>query len=109
LTKDESKILDWRSTGRRKARRTLYAAYVPYACVHCGKTSEEPPKDAPAWFDEIWPEENRVLDYPLQADHETKDYQNNEVENINWKCSPCHKKDDGKTAKGEPQTTKNYW
>lgn len=109
MTKDESKIIDWRSTGRRKARRALYAAFVPYKCVHCGKTSKEPPKDAPHHFEEIWPEENRVLDYQLQADHESKDYENNELDYINWKCQPCHKADDKQSAKGEPQSTVSYW
>lgn len=109
MTKDESKILDWRSTGRRKARRSLYRAKEPYKCADCGVTSMEPPKDAPAGFDEIWPEENRVLDYPLQADHETKDYQNNEPENLNWRCVPCHKKHDSLTGKGESTINTNYW
>lgn len=119
MTKDESKIKDWRSTGRRKARRELYNSYTPYACVgyrlpdgsrsHCHKTSKEPPKDAPRWFDEIWPEENRVLDYQLEADHESKDWTNNELDYLNWKCKVCHKKDDSATAKGVAQTTVNYW
>lgn len=109
MTRDESLIKDWRSTGRRKARRALYHAYVPYACVDCGVTSNEAPKDAPSWFDEIWPEERRELDYPLQADHESKDYENNEVEYLNWRCNPCHKKADRQSAKGEPQKSKNVW
>ena len=109
MTKDESRIKDWRSTGRRKARRALYAGYVPYKCVHCGKTSKEPPKDAPHHFEEIWPEENRVLDYQLQADHESKDYENNELDYINWKCAPCHQKDDRAVPKDQPQRTVNYW
>jgi hypothetical protein len=109
MTKDESKILDWRSTGRRKARRALYHAYVPYSCVDCGVTSLEPPKDAPAWFDELWPESQRVLDYQLQADHESKDFENNEVEYLNWRCQPCHKKADRQTGKGIPQKSLNVW
>jgi len=113
MTLDESKIKDWRSTGRRKARRALFDARVPYACADCGVTSKEPPKELTdkqkLFFDEIWPEENRILDYPLQADHESKDYQNNELEYINWRCSPCHRKADSKTGKGEAQTTVNVW
>lgn len=119
MTKDEDKILDWRSTGRRKARRALYYAYTPYACVgyllpdgsrfNCGKTTKEPPKDAPKWFDEIWPEENRVLDYPLEADHESKDFKNNEIEYLNFKCKSCHRLDDNKTDKGTPQVVVNLW
>lgn len=99
--KDEDRILDWRSTGRRKARRELYLNYVPFMCVDCGRTSKEPPKDAPTWFDEIWPEENRVLDYSLQADHESKDWTNNDVNFLNWRCAPCHKEHDKQTGIGE--------
>ena len=99
--KDESGIKDWRSTGRLKARKELFANYVPFACIDCGRTSKFPPKDAPKWFEELWPEENRVLDYSLQADHETKDLQNNDVNELAWRCAPCHKEHDNKTAKGE--------
>jgi DNA-directed RNA polymerase subunit RPC12/RpoP len=107
--RDESRIKDWRSTGRRKARRELYTAFVPYSCVDCGKTSKEPPKDAPHHFEEIWPEENRVLDSQLQADHESKDYTNNELDYINWRCVSCHQKLDRTTAKGVATKSMNYW
>ena len=106
--KDESKIQDIRSTGRRIARRTLFNSREPYKCagvpelnIVCGKTSMEPPKDAPSFFDEIWPEDNRVLGYPLQADHESKDLWNNDLQHINWRCQPCHKKHDNMSEKGE--------
>lgn len=101
MTKDESKIIDWRSTGRRKARRALFAAYVEYICCDCGVTVKEPPKDAPKHFEEIWPEVRRELDYQLQADHETKDYTNNDIEFLKWRCQPCHKAHDNLTGKGE--------
>jgi len=119
MTKDENKILDWRSTGRRKARRALYNAYIPYKCVgyllpdgsrfNCGKTTIEPPKDAPHHFDEIWPEKNRVLTVQLEADHETKDFKNNELDYVNWKCKSCHRFDDNRTEKGVPQVSTNLW
>lgn len=115
MTKDESHIIDWRSTGRRKARRELYRNGVEYKCagvpelnITCGVTSKEPPKDAPANFLELWPEEKRVLDYPLEADHESKDWQNNSIEFLNWRCRSCHKKHDSMTEKGE-STVKNEW
>lgn len=103
--KDESRIKDWRSTGRRKARKELFANYVPFMCVgteehDCGKTSKKPPMDAPPWFEELWPEENRVLDYSLQADHETKDVTNNDINELAWRCAACHKEHDIKTEKG---------
>ena len=107
--KDEDKIQDWRSTGRRKARRELYINYVPYCCADCGVTTIEPPKDAPIWFEDIWPEENRTLGYSLQADHETKDYTINTIEFLNWRCQPCHKKHDALTVKGESTVTEDYF
>lgn len=115
--KDESKIKDWRSTGRRKARKVLFESYRPFVCVgyilngtqyHCGKTTIEPPKDAPSWFDEIWPEENRVLSQ-LQADHESKDVTSNDEEFLNWRCPSCHKKQDQQTEKGQATVTIDYW
>lgn len=74
------------------------------ACVDCGKTSREPPKDAPNFFEEIWPEEKRVLSSQLQADHESKDLTNNAVEDLNWRCPSCHKKADQKTESGVSQS-----
>ena len=108
MTKDESKIKDWRSTGRRKARRELYNSYVPYACVECGLTTVEPPKDAPKHFSEIWPEFGRVLKSQLQADHESKDYTNNELDAINWRCVSHHRLADKQTGKGEAQHSLDY-
>lgn len=114
MTKDETRIKDWRSTGRRKARRELYNSLVPYVCVGwtdyeaelyypCGKTAIEPPKDAPKWFDDIWPTENRVLSSQLQADHETKDLKNNVLSALNWRCPSCHRHQDQQTDKGQAQ------
>lgn len=100
MTKDLDRIKDWRSTGRRIARRELYKNRVEYKCEYCGVTTKEPPKDAPKYFEEIWPEENRVLDYQLQANHKTKDLTQNTLEFLEWCCQPCHKKIDGTTAKG---------
>lgn len=101
MARDEL-IIDWRSTGRRKGRRELFKARVDFCCVDCGKTTKTPPKDAPIYFDEIWPYENRSLNpQSLQCDHEDKDYTNNNIENINWRCSSCHKKRDQQTKKGE--------
>jgi hypothetical protein len=48
-----------------------------------------------------------VLDYSLQADHETKDVTNNDINELAWRCAGCHKLHDNKTGKGEStkQTT----
>jgi len=134
VTKDESRIKDWRSTGRRKGRRELYSHHVPYVCVgyitpegtqvKCGKTVLEPPKDAPKWFDEIWPEDGeevlidgfmitvrRCLTSQLEIDHETKDFTDNTLEHLNFRCSKHHKAADRQTARGvAQQTTKiDFW
>ena len=100
--------------GERLVR--LYLKHIFLSSVFdCGKTNVEPPKDAPIWFEEIWPEENRVLRndknsaYGLQADHLSKDYQNNEIENIVWRDPSCHKKADLRTKKGVAQRTIKYF
>lgn len=107
--KNEDAIQDWRSTGRRKARLELFKSYEEYKCVDCGKTTVEPPKDAPTWFEEIWPEQNRILLSQLQADHETKDLTQNSVEFLNWRCPSCHKLQDNKTEKGEATVTEKLF
>jgi hypothetical protein len=96
---------DPRSTGRRRARKVLYENYVPYVCVDCECTSGVRPKDAPEWFEEIWPirekmELGLVVWSTLQADHEDKDVTNNVIENVNWRCASCHKIHDSQTEKG---------
>ena len=101
MTKNDDRILDWRSTGRRRARKELFDNYIPFRCVGCGKTSKVPPKDAPKHFDDIWPNENRILEYSLQANHKTKNYQDNDVSLLEWVCQPCHKERDNVTGKGE--------
>jgi len=118
MTKDETKIKDWRSTGRRKARRALYEAMVPYRCAgfdkgaehfSCGKTTIKPPEDAPKWFDEIWPEDNRTLESQLQADHKSKDLTNNNIDHLDWRCPSCHRYQDQQTEKGQAQSTVDFW
>ena len=104
------KVKDIRSTGRRRARRSLFRSRRDFICegyedendiLHsCGKTVKEPPKDAPSFFEDIWPEENRVLSQ-LQADHMDKDLENNSEQNLAWRCPSCHKLSDQQTAKGE--------
>lgn len=109
MTKNESNIKDIRSTGRRRARKALYESYTLFACVDCGKTSINPPKDAPKFFEEIWPTEQRVLSYSLQADHETKDLLDNDVSILNWRCEPCHKIHDSATKVGESTIKREYF
>ncbi len=110
---------DVRSTGRRRARKELFNSYVPFSCVgyidskgthhECGKTSINPPKDAPSHFEEIWPEENRVLSYSLQADHESKDLTDNDVARLAWRCAYCHKESDKQTDPGKSTVDSSIW
>lgn len=110
----DGQVQDWRSTGRRRARKILFEARVDYACfgyddpttgvlVPCQRTSLAPPKDAPKWFEEIWPYENRCLSSQLQADHLDKDVTHNELNNLAWRCPSCHKIQDKQTGVGEAQ------
>lgn len=108
MTKDESKIQDWRSTGRRRARKELFKSHISFECADCGKTTKEPPKDAPRWFEEIWPETLRVL-AKLEANHTTKDVTVNDVAFLEWLCPSCHKKKDSQTGVGESTVTESYW
>lgn len=109
-------VQDWRSTGRKRGRRTLFEERRSFSCVghhgiHCGKTTSSPPPDAPSWFEEIWPEENRVLSQ-LQVDHENKDYTDNDPSNLEWRCASCHKLADSETEKGVSRVSDRsgmYW
>jgi hypothetical protein len=107
--KDESKIKDWRSTGRRKGRRSLYNSHIEYRCKKCTFTTKLPPKDAPPWFEEIWPEELRVLDSQLQVQHKTKDVTQNDEDDLEWLCPSCHKIEDLKTEVGVSLVEKKNW
>ena len=109
MTKNEELVVDWRSTGRRRARKELFRNYIPYKCIDCGITVTEPPKDAPPWFDEIWPEENRKLESQLQADHESKDVTLNDIEFLNWRCPKHHKLKDLSTEKGVATETTKFF
>ena len=118
MTSKRRSMIDVRSTGRRRARKELYEARVPFMCAGtkldgivtpCGKTVIIPPKDAPEWFDEIWPVGNRVLHNSLQADHESKDLEANDIQFLNWRCSSCHKLQDNETEKGTATVDTDLW
>lgn len=89
--KQRKRVKDWRSTGRKRGRRILFEEQVEFKCQSCGRTSNKPPPDAPEYFEDLWPEELRLLDYSLQVNHINKDYTDNDPSNLQWLCEPCHK------------------
>lgn len=118
MTKKRRSMVDVRSTGRRRARKELFEARIDFKCAGtiiggittpCDKTVITPPKDAPEWFEEIWPTEKRVLKNSLQADHESKDLEANDIRFLNWRCSSCHKLQDNETEKGEATVDVDLW
>jgi len=94
-------IKDWRSTGRKRARKVLFDEERPFMCEICSRTVIEPPPDAPEYFEELWPSAKRLLPYTLQANHKNKDITDCDESNLQWLCSLCHKLLDRLTAKGE--------
>lgn len=100
--KPDDQIEDWRSTGRRRARRVLFESMIEFKCCDCGVTTATRPKEAPPWFDDLWPEENRTASQ-LQADHVSKDVTLNDVDDLCWRCPSCHKLADIATEKGVSQ------
>jgi len=101
LARKRKLVVDWRSTGRKRLRKALFEEEVPYKCNQCGRTSVKPPPDAPPYFEDIWPEEKRVLAYSLQANHINKDITDNDPANGEWLCALCHKALDSMSAVGE--------
>jgi hypothetical protein len=106
--KNEENIKDWRSTGRRKARKELFRSYTVFECDTCKQTSNKPPQDAPPWFEEIWGE-HRTLTSQLQAQHQTKDVTNNDLSVLKWLCPSCHKLEDQETEKGVSTIDTSLW
>lgn len=110
-----NQVQDWRSTGRKRGRRILYETRREFKCigvpelgVECGKTVVEPPPDAPSWFEDIWPEEMRVLTSTLQVDHLSKDYTDNDPANLEWACASCHRLSDNLTEPGVSKERTDY-
>ena len=91
---DESEgIKDWRSTGRKRGRRTLIrlvaAGERKYACEICDYVPSIP-----------WDQPSRGGDI-LDCDHRNKDYRDNDPANLRWLCRDCHKREDSQTGVGE--------
>ena len=94
-------VIDWRSTGRKRGRKVLFEELLPFQCNWCERTVISPPPDAPDYFEDIWPEEKRTLEYSLQVNHINKDYTDNDPANLQWMCALCHKVADSFTGAGE--------
>lgn len=92
MTKDIERIKDLRSTGRKRARAILLKLVEEgereYKCVDCGYIPSIP-----------WTEKSRSGDI-LDADHENKNWADNDPSNINFRCRKCHYKKDRATDKG---------
>lgn len=92
MTKDIERIKDLRSTGRKRARALLIKLVQEgereYKCIDCGHVPSTP-MDV----------KTRSGDF-LDADHENKNWADNDPANVNWRCRPCHYKKDRATEKG---------
>lgn len=100
-------VQDERSTGRKRGRKALFESGREFKCVGvpeknivCGKTTAKPPPDAPRNFEDMWPEELRVLSQ-LQVDHENKEWMDNDPANLEWRCASCHRIHDNMSGVGE--------
>lgn len=87
---------DPRSTGRKRARATLFRIRRPFWCVDCKRSPNKLPVSCPK---EIERSDDRA-DIQLEADHENKNILDNDPANLNWRCTSCHKLRDSTTAKG---------
>lgn len=92
MTKDDERIKDWRSTGRKRARRILLALVEAgereYVCEECRHVPSIP-----------YTETSRSGDF-LDANHKNKDWKDNDPANLEFLCRDCHYKKDRSTAKG---------
>lgn len=93
---------DPRSTGRRRLRKALFDARIPFICNVCGHGPKQLPMDFPRSLMEEFefaPVGDRDKSR-LEANHINKDWWDNDESNGEWLCPSCHKKKDGQTEKG---------
>jgi hypothetical protein len=91
--------VDPRSTQRKRARRLLFKSGRPYICERCGKSPKLLPPDAPKSLD-LAPVGKRLVKQ-LEANHKSKNIMDNDLSNLQWLCSSCHKLTDNKVTKGK--------
>jgi hypothetical protein len=104
---ESDEVLDPRSTGRKRGRKTLEREGFPYWCastrdgdvnsryvrgllVGCGRSPSA--EDAPGG---VYPNMGA-----LQVQHKNKNVMDNDPANLEWLCSSCHKVEDSQTEKG---------
>lgn len=91
VTKDDERIKDPRSTGRKRARAILIklveAGERDYCCGECGLIPEKSYKE-------------NSRSGGLDANHKNKNWMDNDPENLEWLCRKCHYEKDRATARG---------
>lgn len=92
MTKDDDRIRDKRSTGRKRGRRVLIELCErgerSYTCAECGHVPSKSYKDS-----------SRSGDF-LDCNHKNKNWLDNDPDNLEWVCRKCHYAKDRATDKG---------
>jgi hypothetical protein len=100
VTKDDEKIIDRRSTGRKRGRAVLTlltkSGERDYVCADCGHIPNLPLESS-----------SRSGDF-LDCNHKNKNIMDCDPANLEWLCRPCHYKKDRATAKGVSTVEEDY-
>ena len=91
--------LDPRSTQRKRARKVLFRTGRPYVCEKCGKSPLTLPPDAPKAL-KLAPVGMRTVKQ-IEVNHKNKNIMDNDLANLQYLCSSCHKLTDNKVVKGK--------
>lgn len=90
--KDDERVIDKRSTGRKRGRAVLIKLWESgerdYCCEECGKVPSQ-----------HWRESNRSGDF-LDCNHKNKNWMDNDPANLEGLCRKCHYAKDRATTKG---------
>jgi len=91
MTRDDERIKDARSTGRKRMRALLIklveAGELEYKCNECGFIPEKSYKES-------------SRSGGLDANHKNKNWLDNDSANGEWLCRKCHYAKDRATEKG---------
>ncbi len=98
--KDDERIRDRRSTGRKRGRAVLIklveSGERKYCCAECGHVPSTSYKESSRKGD--------ILD----CNHKNKNWLDNDPSNLEWLCRSCHYEKDRATAKGVSATEDEY-